>query len=144
MENPIPYNEWPKWVKLASAINTKRKTYTDPKSSKFMSLFIVGLGLYILLCFDQFSLMHEYNPPRMDHVDFLVAGTGFFAIMFGLFYWLFVSKAFDWIQTNSSPKERMLHSSSKEDKISFLAILVGIIILSYVLAKVFQYYMEMV
>jgi len=48
------------------------------------------------------------------------------------------------IQKNSSWEERFIHRSSPENKRSFFAILVGMVFLSYLLAKLFQYYKEMV
>jgi len=127
MDKPIiPYSDWPKWVKIATVASLRPFTIKDPKSSKRLPIlsFVVGLlsvGMPFYL-----DYMYEHQLPGQKLMELLLFFGGFLNFVVGIFHFMFIAEAVQWISDNSNWEERFSIKASTENKLTMFAIMIGI------------------
>lgn len=139
MEKPIiPYVEWPKWVKVATTTSIELFTIKDPKTSKRLPILSFGVGFLALAMPFFLDYLFEHQPPDQELVNLILFFGGFLNVVVGIFHFKFIAEAVQWVSDNSNWEERFSNKASLENKLIMFAILVGICIIAYILALIFQ------
>lgn len=137
----ISYQEWPKRVKVLTAVSIKSLLIKNISTIKGISTanIIIGVSVLLLpiLLAYIFGTLPEYKE---EPIHIMLAFLGAINILLGLFNLLVTSKTIDWVNKNSTWEERFANKSSGEDKLLYFLILIGILFVSYGIAFVLQNY----